>query len=268
MERDAETANAVDNAVVRSNEGELAILTLDHPPLNLFDEAMARSLGREVAGLRADSPRAALIRANGKVVSGGVDVKRFAGANVAEGTDQMVEFMSIAHLVESLPFPTVFAAHGLTLTAAFELALACDMIVASESASFGLVEATVGLSPGMGGTQRLARIAGPNRAREFVMTGDIYPAETMAEWGVVNRVHPNDNFEAEAMALARRLAEGPTLAHAVTKDVIRAWDESGNAGADRLAPTAVGGLYETDDFQGGVRSLLENGPGKATFKGS
>ena len=242
------------------------MLTIDHPPLNLFDEDLTTDLAEAVAGLAATPPRAALIRANGKVVSAGVDVNRFAGRSNAEGTEQMAELMRITHAVEALSFPVVFAAHGLTLTAAFELALACDILLAADSAKFGLVEATVGLSPGMGGTQRLARTAGPARARELVMTGDLYTAATLAAWGVVNRVLPEVEFERAAEDFAQRLAQGPTLAHAVTKRVIRAYEEGGVPAADRIAPEAVGGLYETADFQGGVRSLLENGPGKAEFE--
>lgn len=256
-----------DHSVSRVDVGPLAVVTIDHPPLNLFDRKLTLDLAQAVDGLTADPPRAALIRAAGKVVSAGVDVNRFLDTPVAEGTAQMAELMAITHAVEALPFPTIFAAHGLTLTAAFELALACDILLAADSARFGLVESTVGLSPGMGGTQRLARTAGPARARELVMTGDLYDATTLAEWGVVNRVIRDDDFAQAAEDFARRLAEGPTLSHAVTKQVIRAYEEGGVPAADRIAPTAVGSLYETADFQGGVRSLLENGPGKAKFEG-
>lgn len=256
-----------DQCVHRTESGPLAVITIDHPPLNLFDEQLTTGFAELVTGLAVDTPRAALIRASGKVVSAGVDVNRFAGRSNAEGTAQMAELMRITHAVEALDFPVVFAAHGLTLTAAFELALASDILLAAESARFGLVESTVGLSPGMGGTQRLARTAGPARARELVMTGDIYDAACLAGWGVVNRVLPDDGFRQAAEDFAQRLAQGPTLAHAVTKRVVRAYEENGVPAADRIAPEAVGGLYETADFQGGVHSLLENGPGKAEFEG-
>ena len=123
--------------------------------------------------------------------------------------------------IEALPCPVVFAAHGLTLTAAFEIALACDVILAGPRAKFGLVETVVGLTPSMGGPQRLAERAGSGRARELVMTGDVYDAATMAAWGVVNAVH--DDVESAARALATRLADGPTKAHAATKEIIAAW---------------------------------------------
>src|ERR1700740_1455909 len=90
--------------------------------------------------------------------------------------------LDLVHTVEELPLPTVFAAHSLCLTAAFELSLACDLLLAAESARFGLVETVVGLTPAMGGTQRLAERAGPARARELVMTGGLYDAATLARW--------------------------------------------------------------------------------------
>jgi enoyl-CoA hydratase/carnithine racemase len=90
--------------------------------------------------------------------------------------------------LEAIEVPTVALVHGLCLTAGLEVALGCDIIWATESARFGLVEAVVGLTPGAGGTQRMAERAGPGRAREFVMTGGLYDAATLERWGVVNRV--------------------------------------------------------------------------------
>ena len=108
------------------------------------------------------------------------------------------------HTVEELPLPTVFAAHALCLTAAFELSLACDLLLAAESARFGLVETVVGLTPAMGGTQRLAERAGPARARELVMTGALYDAATLERWNVVNRVLPDDGFDGGRAGLRPR----------------------------------------------------------------
>ncbi len=99
--------------------------------------------------------------------------------------------------------------------------MACDIILASESAGFGLVEKVIGLTPAMGGTQRLAERAGTGRAREFVMAGRPFGASELERWNVVNRVLPDDGFDAAARGYARELAEGPTLAHAATKQVLR-----------------------------------------------
>ena len=132
--------------------------------------------------------------------------------------------------VEELPAPVVFAAHALTLTAAFELALACDLIVASPKAKFGLVEKVVGLTPSMGGTQRLAERAGSGRARHFVISGGIFAAEEMERWGVVNLLFEGHDFDAASRELAQELADGPTKAHAMTKHILRRFREGGDPG--------------------------------------
>ncbi|WP_043656766.1 enoyl-CoA hydratase/isomerase family protein [Nocardia thailandica] len=245
---------------------EVATLTLASPPLNLFDRALMDSLIADIAALTAQPPRAVLLRAEGKVVSGGVDVNVFDGLSIEQGAQLWRDlFDRIIHPLEALPCPVVFAAHGLTLTAAFEIALACDIILAAPKAKFGLVETVVGLTPSMGGPQRLAERAGSGRAREFVMTGDLYDAATLADWGVVNAVH--EDLEPAATALTHRLADGPTRAHAATKQIIGAWRSGGVAHADSVTPQVSGELFATEDLKGAVRSFLAVGPGKATYRG-
>ncbi|WP_280762228.1 enoyl-CoA hydratase/isomerase family protein [Prescottella agglutinans] len=245
---------------------EIAILTLDHGPLNLFDSAMFDAVTADVAALTARPPRAVLVRAEGKVVSGGVDVHVFDGLTPDQGAALWESlFARICHPLEALPCPVVFAAHGLTLTAAFEIALACDLVVAAPKARFGLVETVVGLTPSMGGPQRLAERAGSGRARELVMTADLYDAATLRDWGVVNYV--SEDVDADARALVAKLADGPTRAHAATKQIVEAWRSGGVAHADSVTPRVSGALFGTDDLRGAVRSFLDVGPGHATYTG-
>jgi enoyl-CoA hydratase len=257
----------VPEPVTLVREDALAIITLAKPPLNLFDEPMFAALRAAVDDVAADPPRGLLVRAEGRAVSGGVDVHVFDGLAVDDAAAMWRDLLDLVHVVEELPLPTVFAAHALCLTAAFELSLACDLLLAAESARFGLVETVVGLTPAMGGTQRLAERAGPARAREFVMTGDLYDAATLERWNVVNRVLPDEGFDEAALAFARRLAEGPTRAHAATKAIVRAQVQGGARAADERVPELCGDLFATEDLQGAVRSFLENGPGHATYTG-
>ena len=245
----------------------LAVISLDAPPLNLFDRQMIGTLQGAVGELEATPPRALLVRAEGSVVSAGVDVHEFEGLSEAQAKEMFEGLIDIAQRVEALPFPTVFAAHGLCLTAAFELALACDLLLAAESAQFGLVEIVVGLTPGMGGTQRLAERSGSARARELVMSGQLYDAATLERWNVVNRVRPDDGFDDAARRFAERLASGPTRAHAATKEVVRAFLRGGVAEADAATPALAAALFETEDLKSAVRSFLADGPGKATYEG-
>jgi enoyl-CoA hydratase len=169
--------------------------------------------------------------------------------------------------VEALPLPTVFAAHALTLTAAFELALGCDLLVAGRSARFGLVEKVVGLTPSMGGTQRLAGRAGSGRAAHFVMSGELFGAEELQGWGVVNLLFEDEELDGRARAFAAELASGPTKAHAMTKHILRRYREGGVPAADRAVREDAGELFATDDLQRAVETFLEQGPGHATFEG-
>jgi enoyl-CoA hydratase/carnithine racemase len=248
-------------------EGGLAVLTLDSPPLNLFERRMFDGLVEAVGDLEAEPPRALLIRAEGRAVSGGVNVEEFEGLTPEQASALWERLLALVDRVERLPLPTVFAAHALTLTAAFELALGCDLIVAARSAGFGLVERVVGLTPSMGGTQRLAERAGSGRAAQLVMTGDLFGAEELERWGVVNYVYDDEGFDGRAREFAAGLAAGPTRAHAMTKHILRRFREGGVSAADQAVREDAGELFATQDLQRAVRTFLERGPGHAEFEG-
>jgi enoyl-CoA hydratase len=255
--------------VVRvERDGPLAILVHDNPPVNLWDRPTMDGFAAALDELEADPPRALLLRAEGRVVSGGVDVKVFAEIDdSAAGEALWKGLLELPARLEALPYPTIFAAHALCLTASFEISLACDLLLASESAKFGLVERVVGLTPSMGGPQRLVERAGPARARELVFTGGLYDATEMERWNVVNRVLPDDGFFEAVRAFAMDLATGPTRAHAATKRIVRAALAGGPEEADRVVPEVAGALFETADLRSAVESFLEHGPGKAEFQG-
>jgi enoyl-CoA hydratase/carnithine racemase len=251
-----------------TREGGLAIVTFDSPPLNLYTHALQEGLIAAIDQLEAESPRAVLFRAEGRAVSGGVDVSLFAALSGPDAATEVFErLIDVARRVDALPCPTVFAAHALCLTWAFELALACDIILAARSASFGLVERVIGLTPAMGGTQRLAERAGTGRAREFVFEGRPFSATELERWNVVNRVWDDDGFDAAARDYALRLADGPTLAHAATKQVLREYLAGGVEQANDRVAQIAGDLFATADLQGAVRSFLDEGPGNARFTG-
>ena len=255
-------------ARLEREEGGLAVLTFDSPPLNLFDQRMIDDFQAAIAAVAAAPPRALLIRAEGRAVSGGVDVHVFDGLTPEQASRLWDDLLGTIDQLEALPAPIVFAAHALTLTAAFEIALACDLIVATPEAKFGLVEKVVGLTPSMGGTQRLAERAGSGRARQFVMSGEIFGAEEMERWGVVNSIFAAEEFDTRSRALATELAAGPTKAHAMTKHILRRFREGGMPAADAAVRTEAGELFASEDLQNAVKTFLEHGgPGHATFEG-
>ena len=170
--------------------------------------------------------------------------------------------------MDALPCPTVFAAHALCLTWAFELALACDLILAAESASFGLVERVIGLTPAMGGTQRLAERAG-HRPRAGVRD-DRRALRRRARWSAgtsSTACCPTRASTRPSREFARELAAGPTLAHAATKRVIRDYLEGGVELANDRVGRVAGELFATEDLQDAVRSFLSDGPGQGDVRG-
>src|SRR5262249_11341291 len=249
-------------------EGNLAVMILENPPLNLFGDDAWGALVSCIEEVEGSDARALVWRAEGDIFTGGVDVHSFQRV-VREGaaSDAFGSLIPVVQRLENLPIPTLALVHGLCLTAGLEISLGCDMIWATESARFGLVEAVVGLTPGAGGTQRMAERAGPARAREFVMSQGVYDAATLERWNVVNRVVADDELMEKGMRFAQRLASGPTVAHGVTKKVVRAYLEGGVDRADEVMPGLVGTLFETDDLKRAVASFLAGAPGKATFEG-
>jgi len=273
-----------------SRIGDVAELVISAPPLNLFDDQLATDLEDALDEIIAqcwpggttpqNSPlpgepippdprwaRAVLLRAEGKVFCAGVDVHEFQDLGPAEGAVLMARFLALVQTLERLPVPTIAVVHALNLTFGFELSLGCDLMWAGQDASFGLVEATVGLTPGGGGTQRLVARAGPARAAELVMTGDVYPAAEMHQWGVVNRILPPADLLEQARSFAARLAAGPTAATAVGKRLLQTARDHGVAAADAITPRETGQIFATRDLPAGISSLLEQGPGKAAFQG-
>lgn len=246
----------------------VAVLTFSVPPVNLYSLELHDDFDKALDTLAEQPPRALIIRAEGKVVSGGVDVSQFqARTSVADTKVLYDRMLELPDRIAALNYPTIFAAHGLTLTWAFEVALACDIILATPKAKFGLVERVIGLTPTMGGTQRLAGRAGVGRAKELVFTGTAYDAVAMESWNVVNRILPVEGFEEATIEFATNLAVGPTMAFGAAKDILRHFEHGDIPEANAHTTTIASALFETEDLRNGMKSFLDDGPGKATFIG-
>ncbi len=252
-------------------EGAVAQVVLSNPPLNLFTDNAFNELMDCLDQVEGSDARALVWRADGEIFTGGVDVnafQRIVDADSPEAASGMAgPLIEGVQRLEALEIPTLALIHGLCLTAGLEVALGCDLMWAEESSKFGLVEAVVGLTPGAGGTQRMADRAGPARAREFVMTRGLYDAEVLERWGVINRVVPDGTVHEKGMRFAQQLASGPTKAHAATKRIVKAVSDGGIERADEVTPAQFAELFATEDLQNAVRSFLADGPGKATFEG-
>jgi enoyl-CoA hydratase/carnithine racemase len=249
----------------------LGLINLANPPLNLFDQELIEDLRTAVGQARQHPLRALLVRADGKLFSGGADVATFKNKAAEEARERFTSHLRTIADLEELPFPTIAAVQGACMAAGLELALACDLIWVASSARFGQVEASIGTTTLLGGVQRLAERAGPSRAREIVYTADQYDAATFERWNIVNRVVPDEKFESETRAFAERLASGATLAYAAGKKIVRAYLERGIRAVDALVGEIAPALFETADMRAGVDGLIEHGPrqfrNKVIFEG-
>ncbi len=251
--------------------GALGILTLANPPLNLFSEELIQDLRDAVTAAQHTPLRALMIRADGTIFSGGADVRMFKGRTSAYARERVTSHLRTIADLEELPCPTLAVVQGLCLAAGLELTLACDLIWAAASARFGQVEASIGTTTLLGGVQRLAERAGPSRAREIIYTAEQYDAPTFERWNIVNRIVPDEALEAETRAFATRLANGPTLAYATGKRIVRGYLDGGIRAADRVVDEVGPSLFDSEDMRAGVTALLDHGPrrfrDKVVFEG-
>jgi enoyl-CoA hydratase len=250
-----------------NTEGAVGEIVIADPPLNLYGLEVLRGLVAAFEEARDSDARAILVRAEGENFSGGANVEIFLGRDEAAAREFIDEFMPTIRGFAELSIPTVAAVQGLCLAAGLEVALTCDLIWAAEGSQLGLVEGVIGATPFGGGTQRLVARAGAGRAAEAVLTARTYPAETMLDWGVVNRVLPTAELLDKARSFVTRLASGPTVAHGATKRMIRLTVDEGVEAADQALPVAGAKVMASEDLQNGARTLIEKGPGNATFEG-
>jgi enoyl-CoA hydratase/carnithine racemase len=264
---DVQTAGQVVPQVERRLDDTVAILAMRYPPYNLLDPGLTMLIAEGLRWAGAEGARAVVLRSALRHFSAGADLDAMLAA--AENGGGVIDWpmLDLLRTFDELPIPVVAAVHGACVGGGLELALACDLVVAAESAKLGSVEATVGLHPLMGAIQRVAQRAGAARAKEMAMLGRRYDARTLERWNVINRVVEDEQLDAAAMTLARELANGPTVAHAATKALVSIAISQGVRAADEAMAEMQKPIFRSEDFRAGVQSLRENGPGMARFAG-
>ncbi len=249
---------------VRDNVGTIL---LDRPPMNALDVAVQDRL-RELAeeATRREDVRAVVLYGGEKVFAAGADIKEMQEMDHTAMVLRSKALQDSFTAVARIPKPVVAAVTGYALGGGCVLALCADYRFAAENAKLGQPEILHGLIPGAGGTQRLARLIGPSRAKDLIFTGRMVKAEEALTLGLVDRVVPAAEVYEQAHAWAARLAKGPALA-------LRAAKESVDAGLETDIDTGLtvernwfAGLFATEDRERGMRSFVEEGPGKATFR--
>jgi enoyl-CoA hydratase/carnithine racemase len=246
----------------------VAMLRLDRPPVNAMNAAMQDQLGavaQEAA--RRDDVRAVVIYGGERSFAAGADVKEMADMTHADMLARVGPLQAAFDAVAAIPKPVVAAITGYALGGGLELALAADIRICADDAKLGQPEILLGVIPGAGGTQRLARLIGPSRAKDLIFTGRMLDAYDALRVGLVNRVVPAQEVLSAARAWATQFATGPARALAAAKQAIDAGLDGSIEAGLALERQLFAQLFATDDREIGMRSFIALGPGKARFTG-
>ena len=194
---------------------------------------------------------------------GGADLRMLKERTPQDAVNASKRANEILLFMESMDEPMIAAINGWALGGGCEIALACDIRIASEEAQIGQTEVRVGIMPGYGGNIRLMRLIGPGRAKEMIYTGKIVKAQEAERIGLVNRVVPHEKLMEEAMALAREIGKGPAAVHFAKKAMFQAFTNSYQEALEKDSEL-YGEVYKTEDFKEGVTAFLEKR--KPTFR--
>ncbi|GAA2447267.1 enoyl-CoA hydratase/isomerase family protein [Streptomyces glaucus] len=241
-------------------------LRLDRPPMNALDIATQDRLKElaEEAARRADV-RAVVIYGGEKVFAAGADIKEMQTMDHTAMVLRARALQDAFTAVARIPKPVAAAVTGYALGGGCELALCADYRIAADNARLGQPEILLGLIPGAGGTQRLARLIGPSRAKDLIFTGRQVKADEALALGLVDRVVPAAEVYAEAHAWAARLARGPAIALRAAKEAVDTGLETDIDTGLAVERNWFAGLFATEDRERGMRSFVTEGPGKAEF---
>ncbi|MEZ5141719.1 MAG: enoyl-CoA hydratase-related protein [Acidimicrobiales bacterium] len=248
----------------RRDDG-VAVLTLDNPKVNALSRAVLEQLRDHVTDLQSDLPGAVVVTGGERIFAAGADIAQFGGPDEAGSYGAL--FLEAFNALAALPRVVIAAIAGYALGGGCELALACDIRIASEAAKLGQPEILLGIIPGGGGTQRLPRLVGPSAAKDLILTGRQVSAEEAMQIGLVDHVVVPEELHRVALERAAELAAGPVVAQGLAKQAIDQGLDGSLADGLVLEQQLFVDVFRTDDARLGVQSFLEHGPGKAAFTG-
>lgn len=241
---------------------QVAVVTIDREAKrNAMNRDLMQSLTDCFRRMHDDpGVRAVVLTGTGKAFMAGADIEQYCTFDTGEFFAFQEKGRDMYRAVEMCAKPVVAAVNGYALGGGFELALACDMVVASERAKFGLSEVRIGLVPGGGGLQKLARLVGPYAASEIAMNGHFLSAEEGRTLKFVNRVVEHDRLLGEAVELARGIARQAPLAVQVIKKLIRDGRDAGLESAQSLDRAFLANLFRTEDAAEGIAAFVGKRP--------
>lgn len=253
--------------VLYEKEGFAGVVTLNRPDrLNALGHDLRDELSEAIDEIRRDETRVVVFTGNGRAFSAGADIKEMSeGKDMRSPVSNPMETSGVVRRIAEVPKVCIAAVNGFAAGGGCEIALACDLRIASEAAQFALPEIKLGILPGAGGTQRMPRLVGPGRAKWLMYSGDFIDAQTALQWGLVNQVVPAESLMDEATKLAQRLAEQAPLALALIKSCIdRGLDGNLATGLEYEGRCSYI-LQRSEDKEEGTRAFVEKR--KPVFKG-
>jgi enoyl-CoA hydratase len=250
-----------------AREDGICTVTVNRPAaLNALNERVINEVYELFKQIEADPDvRVVIITGSGKAFVAGADVGEMRTQSSVQIAHFVAAMRRAGDLIYSLSKPVIAAINGFALGGGCELAMCCDLRIASEGARFGQPEINLGVIPGFGGTQRLARLVGVARAKELIYTGDMIDAKTALAMGLVNKVVPPENLMPEARALAQKMLSKSSIALSLAKKAINSGLEANLATGLDLEGECFALSFTTEDQKEGMAAFIEKR--RAEFKG-
>jgi len=254
-----------DGTLLLEKANGIALITINNPTvMNALTVASYQLLEQMLAGLEHDSAVGVVLitGAGEKAFVAGGDIRYLESLDVESARELALLAHQVYNRIETFPKPVIAVINGYALGAGCELAMACDLRIAAETAHLGQPEVKLGIFPGFGGAQRLARLVGKGRAKELIFTGEMVDAREAWRIGLVNRVVPADRLLEEARALAAKMLDKSGSAIRIAKEAIENGMEMDFARACRYEAELFGLCFATADAREGLKAFVEKRPAR------
>lgn len=254
------------NTLIVEEKDGIGVITFNRPDvLNAINEEMLSELSQAITNLEERKIKVILVTGEGKAFIAGADIEHMKDMTPLKGKAFAEKGHALLHKIENSPIPFIAVVNGYALGGGCELMMACDMCIASRMAKFGQPEVNLGIHPGFGGTQRLARLIGKMKAKELLFTGDIINAEEAVDIGLINHVVDHEALMEEALNIAKKIVQKSAIPIEFMKELVNRGLETDLSTACALETLHFSTCFSTHDQKEGMTAFLEKR--KANFTG-